>query len=230
MGTCGKPLTRQSPQDYARVRAAGRVLLLAGLLLAPGCRGPERASPGPVNQADPLLGEHDTRIPPQPISAAAPPPPPNVILGSHAAAATGGVRPQVTSDNYLGINGSPNPTYPSYSYPNQTYPYPTAPNPNYPNNGLARLPSVNEVRWGGMNSASTAATFASSGMTWEQARQQLRARGVTWSQLEMRDGIWHFRCLAPNPQNPTTTRQYEAQATDDMGAIRAVLERIDSRR
>ncbi len=64
-------------------------------------------------------------------------------------------------------------------------------------------------------------------LSWEQARDLLRARGVTWMQLDLRDGVWRLQCSIPNPQDPQKVRVFEAQASDDIGAVRAVLEKID---
>lgn len=67
-------------------------------------------------------------------------------------------------------------------------------------------------------------------LTWEQAQEMLRARGVNWQQSEYRDGQWYFRCSIPNPQNPGLTRYFEANAPDEISAVRAALERMDSQR
>jgi hypothetical protein len=66
--------------------------------------------------------------------------------------------------------------------------------------------------------------------TWEQAQDQLRARGVNYQELENRDGQWHFVCSVPNRQNPNLSRFYEATAGDDLSAVKAVLDRIDTQR
>lgn len=65
---------------------------------------------------------------------------------------------------------------------------------------------------------------------WDQVRRQLRERGVDWQHLEQRDGLWRFQCSVPRPGNPNISRQYEASAADELSAIQAVLEQIDSDR
>jgi hypothetical protein len=64
-------------------------------------------------------------------------------------------------------------------------------------------------------------------MTYEQAQALLAAYGLGWQRLEYADGVWKFTCSIPNRQNPTLSRTYEGQAKDDLGAIRAVLEKIE---
>jgi hypothetical protein len=67
---------------------------------------------------------------------------------------------------------------------------------------------------------------ASAGFTWEQAKEQLRARGVTSFTLANENGLWTFRASVPNPQNPSLSRTYEATAGDDLSAVRQVLESV----
>jgi len=64
-------------------------------------------------------------------------------------------------------------------------------------------------------------------LTWEQARDRLQKSGVTWLQLELHDGVWQLQCSIPNSQDCQKVRFYEAQASDELGAMRAVLEKID---
>lgn len=67
------------------------------------------------------------------------------------------------------------------------------------------------------------------GMTFEQARDAIAARGALWQRLETtgEKGEWKFSCSLPNRQNPRLRRTYEASANDPVAAIRAVLEQID---
>jgi hypothetical protein len=62
--------------------------------------------------------------------------------------------------------------------------------------------------------------------SYEQAQALLAAYGVTWQRLEKADGGWKFTCSVPRKQNPNVSRTYEAQARDDVGALRAALEQI----
>jgi hypothetical protein len=62
----------------------------------------------------------------------------------------------------------------------------------------------------------------------EQMQAQLAQRGVIWQALQAGEhGDWKFTCSIPNPQNPKLRRTYEAQGTDYLSAMRAVLEKID---
>jgi len=72
-------------------------------------------------------------------------------------------------------------------------------------------------------------TSASHGATYEQLKAQLEARGVTFRRLETwgEHGGVKFTCSIPNRQNPYISRTYEAQAQDDLAAIRAVIEQMD---
>ncbi len=65
-------------------------------------------------------------------------------------------------------------------------------------------------------------------LTWEQARSRLRERGVIWLQLDLRDGVWRLQCSIPDRQNAQKQRFYEAQANDELSAVRAVLTKIDN--
>jgi hypothetical protein len=64
----------------------------------------------------------------------------------------------------------------------------------------------------------------------EQAWEQLRARGVTWQQLDRHGDQWRLQCSVPNPTNPNASRFYEAVAADEVSAIWAVIEKIDGQR
>jgi hypothetical protein len=64
--------------------------------------------------------------------------------------------------------------------------------------------------------------------SYEQARAQLQARGVTWFRLETSDqGGYQFSCSIPNRQNKNLSRNYETQAQTELAAIQAALEQID---
>jgi hypothetical protein len=79
---------------------------------------------------------------------------------------------------------------------------------------VQRLASVRQSQWTGDH------------LSYEQARDRLYARGVTWMQLEWRDGVWQLHCSIPNPQDPQKVRFYEAQAKDEISAMRAVLDKM----
>ncbi len=66
------------------------------------------------------------------------------------------------------------------------------------------------------------------GMTWEQAREMLRQRGVTSQRLEIHQGRWFLRCTMPHPTDPNRVREYQAVADDELSGMRAVIEQIDA--
>jgi hypothetical protein len=65
--------------------------------------------------------------------------------------------------------------------------------------------------------------------TFEQARDEITARGALWQKLETvgENGEWKYSCSIPNRQNPRMRRTYEARASDPAGAIRLVIEQLD---
>jgi hypothetical protein len=66
-------------------------------------------------------------------------------------------------------------------------------------------------------------------LTYEQAQDLMKKRGVLWQRLEMvaESGEWKYSCSIPNRQNPKIRRTYEARASEPVAAIRAVLEQLD---
>ena len=80
------------------------------------------------------------------------------------------------------------------------------------------------------NSSTKPASWTpSSGITWDQAREMLKARGASWSPPEMgSDGLWHFRCSVANPDNPSLSRVYEASDVSDLGAVKKALANLGS--
>jgi hypothetical protein len=65
-------------------------------------------------------------------------------------------------------------------------------------------------------------------MTFEQARAQLKAKGVIWLQWTEADDQWKVSCAVPNPQDRTKSRRYEATGPDYVSAAQAVLDKIAS--
>jgi hypothetical protein len=67
--------------------------------------------------------------------------------------------------------------------------------------------------------------------SFEQAKAQLSARGISWYRLETGEsGAYKFSCSIPNPQNRMISRTHEAQAPSELAAIQAVLDQIDRER
>jgi hypothetical protein len=70
-------------------------------------------------------------------------------------------------------------------------------------------------------------------VTYEQLQTQLRARGVSWQQLQcMGNDSWHFICAIPDPSTPGVRENFEVTRTGNMGlnAMQAVVEQIDKER
>lgn len=67
---------------------------------------------------------------------------------------------------------------------------------------------------------------------YEQLRQLLLARGVTYMRLETwgNQGGWKFTCSLLNPHDPGKMRTYEAEAQQDVAAMQAVLDQMDKER
>jgi hypothetical protein len=69
-------------------------------------------------------------------------------------------------------------------------------------------------------------------MTFEEAQQYLKRRGVVWQRLETRGdtGQWAFQCSLPLPGQTNINRTYETQAPlprDPLSAVRAVIDKIE---
>lgn len=64
-------------------------------------------------------------------------------------------------------------------------------------------------------------------MTFEQAQQQLKQRGVVWWRLDSDQGQCKFQCSLPLPGSKNMNSFYEAKAADPLSAARAVIEKID---
>lgn len=68
--------------------------------------------------------------------------------------------------------------------------------------------------------------------SYEQLRQLLLTRGVTYMRLETwgNQGGWRFTCSLLNPHDPSKMRTYEAEAQQDLAAMQAVLDQMDKDR
>jgi hypothetical protein len=182
------------------------VVLGALLLLLAGCAGQTDTG------ADPLLGARAAAPAVAPSGPAAqpaaqvkplPPMPAPSALTSNAALAQGGPQPlQGGFDLRIGNNAGG-------SAPG-TWVGPPSPGPS-------PVPAQPTSR---TNTPGQPTTF-------EEAQRLLAAYGVTWQRLENADGVWKFTCSVPKRGSPNVSRTYEAQAKDDIGAIRAALEQID---
>jgi len=64
-------------------------------------------------------------------------------------------------------------------------------------------------------------------VSWEETFRQLRAKGITWQRLEMQGTSWCFECSVPDPQRPGHIREYSATASDPLGAVQAVLQKLE---
>jgi len=204
---------------------AFRLSPFACLLLLAGCAQDNRTAAG---SGDPLLGRgtpprgSPSALPPPNPTAQPPAPPaaPAASLTSNAALA-GGTPATFDHSHDLQI-GSP--SMPG-AYSGASSPTPAAATVLHRPEPLFEPPA----RHDSMLKQMFGFTGASHGATYEQLKAQLVARGVTFVRLETwgDHGGWKFTCSIPNKQNPYISRTYEAQAQDDLGAIRAVIEQMD---
>jgi hypothetical protein len=200
------------------------------LFFLTGCNG--------LNQAvanDPLLGGPPLRptaaaapAPPTPV-AALPPPAANSTL-SNAALAAGAPRPP-DSGRDLRIS-SPRPSSGNDGWAREGNPASGRGQVAESSGALLRPPEPVTEPF----PRRELATVSNPGsprdtqvFTYEQAQDQIKARGVLWQRLEMvaESGEWRYSCSIPNRQNPRIRRTYEAKASDSVTAIRAVLEQLD---
>jgi hypothetical protein len=73
---------------------------------------------------------------------------------------------------------------------------------------------------------------SASSMTFEEAQQYLKQRGVIWQRLETwgDQGQWKFRCSVPLPGTTGLNRTYETEspgAADPLTAMRTVIDKIE---
>ena len=62
----------------------------------------------------------------------------------------------------------------------------------------------------------------------EQALQRLQQLNVIEQRLELRGGQWTFTCDVPNSQNPQQKRRIEGSDATPLGAVRIVLDKLES--
>ena len=238
MGGAGR-----SPEHGVPRRA--RALLFLYFVLGPsylvvaGCATEQKPAAPAV---DPLLG--GVPLPPPPVAQAAAPPPPASgpaplpapsSATSPAALAPGAFQP-LDPNHDLRIGGGSSPA-PAASPASGTWRGQSAPadvalqRPE----AAAEAPPAQRLQPQPVPAAQPvqpAPVFgltASQVVTFEQAQASLRAHGVTWQRLETSAdaGEWTFSCWIPSRQNPSTHQNYEARASDQIAALRAVLEQIE---
>jgi hypothetical protein len=216
----GSAGTRKAQRRPAARRRRAWAWTVSGLLALGGCAGGHKLTD------DPLLGGARARPPAStPLAASAVPPPRPAASGSltsNAALAAGAPRP-LDPSNDLRISDPPRSPDSRYGQGQPTWtgatlqrPEPVA-NPPMVRATPAPVPTAPPVR--GLRLAS-----------FEQALDQLKARGVTWYDLKTwgDHGDCKFTCSIPNRQNPYISRNYEAQARSYLEAMQAVLDKIDS--
>lgn len=78
------------------------------------------------------------------------------------------------------------------------------------------------------SSPARVAASAASTLTWHAAREELSRAGVIQFRLETWSAgrEYRFSCSVPSGDNPYVSREFEARADSDMGAVAAVLEQI----
>lgn len=220
----------------------GRFALV--LLVLAGCEGSHLAQ-----QGDPLVGMRGTvPMPPAPVgnsgaatqtAGGAPPPLPGAIaVPSQAALAGGSTQPPENPRN-LRIDGQP-PVLPVSSpagaargaSPGGVQVEGPIPIPDATSN---RTPMP--IASGGVQQTGAAAPApppSGGAMTYEQAQQILKQRGVVWQRLDQftsgNQEQWKFQCSIPIPGSSNINRTYETKAplpSDAISAIRAVIEMIE---
>ncbi len=176
-----------------------------------GCAGtPSRLSGDPLVGGGPALTANTGGDATAKLSAPLPPLPAPNSTASNAALASNPGRP-LDGRHDLQIND----------------PRQDSSNPNWsvPGGNAAPLPQDRAV---------TPAYASANGSrlgSFEQAKAQLDARGVTWYRLESGEpGMFKFSCSVPNRHNRTLSRTHEAQAASELAAIQAVLDQIDRER
>ncbi|MFN4260739.1 MAG: hypothetical protein ACK4RK_15690 [Gemmataceae bacterium] len=201
------------------------------LALALGCA----QSPAPRRLGDPMLGSsptaplshHPVSVPAGSGTASAPAVP--GFPTSNAALASGMTRPLSTGGDARIAPPAPG-TAPGWQGVQPASP-PSVSSPAAPVNG-SPLPQPVPAQPPAAVLARGVAPTAAQVATYEQAQAILTARGVRWQRLETwgDKGEWKFTCSIPNPQNQFISRTYEARASNDLTAIRAVLEQMERER
>ena len=195
-----------------------------GLPFLTGCSGfNEALGNDPLLGGPPLRAAAAATAPPGPV-AALPPPAANSTL-STAALAAGAPRPSdAAPDLRIGSSGpstgndgwgSPSSTGQAAGGSGALLRPPEAITQPAPRQELATVSNPGAPR--------------DRAITYEQAQEEMKKRGVLWQRLEMvaESGEWKYSCSIPNRQDPKLRRTYEARAADPVSAIRAVLEQLD---
>ena len=217
------PGPRQTASIARRPRGLSFALSLAatGLLFGAGCQEDNHVA----TTGDPFLGGQAAlpASPPPPVQTANPtlPPPPLAFAPATAPAAlASGTPANFDRSQELQIGNSVGAPANGYANP----PAPQGPGV------LLRPPDTANLQPHSDPAFTPAAAQASnSAGSYEQLRAQLLARGVTDMRLETwgSPSAWKFTCSMPNRQNPAKIRTYEAQAQDELAAMRAVLDKMD---
>ncbi len=231
------PRTRQSRRDTApaglprRWAWAGRGLLVfVAVSVLVGCQQDNRMA---SMDRDPLVGSQPALPPRTPPPAAPtaqvtsnplPAPPPAFAPASQTSPAALAAGTPANFDHSQDLHIGNAPSGPSQDLPPTTLP------PANPGVTL-RQPEIppTPARLDTNVTPTAAVAVGSQPATYEQLRSQLVTRGVTDMRLETwgTAGAWKFTCSLPNRQDPNKRRTYEAQAQDDLSAMRAVLEQMD---
>ena len=218
-------------------------LLPSTLILLAGCEGNHL-----TQQGDPFLGMHAAPTPVTPSGSGAaatqtagggiPPLPGSIAVPSQAALASGTTQ---APDNPRNLRmdapvvpvrspgGAARGVAPGNVQVEGPVPVPEA------TSNLAPVP----IAQGGLQQTGGAARGAAvppatpaANMTFEQAQQFLKQRGVVWQRLETwgDQGQWKFQCSLPIPGSSNINRTYETKAPlpqDPLSAVRAVLDTIE---
>jgi len=227
----GRTAKFNCPRPGERPTASMRLFCLFTLSVLPvlgtGCSYFNKT---PTTTGDPLLGgppapaplKTGQPLPTTPVTVLPPMAAPN-FSSSPAALASG---PSRSSDNSRDLRiGSPQPGTDGWA----------GRDPNSQVNGsgatlMGIQPAADNVSRPDSQPVASPVSLSSSQVTTnEQAQAILKNRGVIWQRLDQvaNTGEWKFSCSLPNPQNPRLHRTYEGTAPDSLGAIRAVLDKIE---
>jgi len=214
-------------------------LTAAALMALAGCEGSYGA-----RQPDPLVGIHAPPLPStngaapvQSASSGVPPLPASHTPTSLGALASGAT-PTPESPRTLRMDTPPVPVVPVSSPAGETArgvapntavlgePQPAAPQST--SSSLMPIPIQNA---GVQQTAASTPVPPGEGMSFEQAQQFLKQRGVVWQRLETwgDQGQWKFRCSIPVPNKPInhTYETIPPLPYDPLTAIRAVISQIE---
>ncbi|HWG46856.1 MAG TPA: hypothetical protein VN688_29100 [Gemmataceae bacterium] len=235
------PIARSRRQGSRPTGYRGRLMLMAAALAAlAGCESGYGA-----RQGDPFVGIRAPAMPspaagtgttPASTATAAVPPLPGSVTSPALGVVAGGTT--LTPENPRADLRMPAPQVVPVSSPGAARGLAPSsavlgePEPaSQASSSLRPVPSVPSGGFQQTGASVPGAAATSSVMTFEQAQQFLKKRGVAWQRLETLgdQGQWRFRCSIPVP-NQKINHTYETVSPfpyDPLTAIRAVISQIE---